>query len=138
EGRPTAGPERERRRLERAVRARTLRTRSDTSGDTSGDASGDAGFRSAAFDLDALSTGLGELRLVELVEVDGVLHALVVAGRRVRRHTVGDLAEAEREVGLARFMLRRIAYGRGVGQATAALGEAGRRLQRVLLGPAVA
>jgi len=126
EGRPTAAHERERRRLEKAVRARTLRTL------------GTVGSQAERFHLDELLAGLGETRLVELVEVDGVLHAIVVAGGRVRRHTVGTVLAAEREVELVRFTLRRVAYGRPSGPAGAALGQAGRRLQEALLGPAVA
>jgi len=128
EGRDTAVLERERRRLEEAVRARTLRT----------GPRGTAERQAERFDLEALFAGLGEHRLVELADVDGVLHAIVVSGQRVRRYTAGTMTDAEREVGLARFALRRIAHGRSPARAAAALGEVGRRLERVLLGPAAA
>jgi tetratricopeptide (TPR) repeat protein len=124
EGRSTAVHERERRRLEQSVRARTLRTL------------GTAGPQAERFRLDELVAGLGETRLVELVEVDGVLHAIVVVPGRVRLHTVGALRDAEREVELARFVLRRVAYGRTSARAGADPAQVGRRLERVLLGPA--
>src|SRR5205823_3275103 len=66
----SAGPrrsalERERRRLERAVQARTRRM------------PGSGSRESARFDLGALFDELGEATLVELAEVDGALHAIV-------------------------------------------------------------
>jgi len=61
------------------------------------------------FDLDALFDELGATRLIELVEVDHVLHVIIVADRRVCLHTVGSIPE--QEVRMSRFTLRRIAYG---------------------------
>jgi CHAT domain-containing protein len=55
----------------------------------------------------------------------------------VRAHTVGLASAAMREVDLARFMLRRLAYGRPPPGMLAALDAAGRKLQDTLLGDAV-
>jgi tetratricopeptide (TPR) repeat protein len=92
-----AALERERRRLEAAVQARTRRL------------PGSQVREAGEFDLGAIFDELGDSRLVEIVEVDGVLHAIVVGDRRVRLHTVGSIPE--REVQLSRFVLRRIAHG---------------------------
>jgi CHAT domain-containing protein len=121
-----AALERERRRLEEAVRARTLRTRAPVTG------------TAARLQLDALLAGLGDVRLVELIDVDGVLHAIVVAGGRVRRRTAGRLQEAEREVELARFRLRWLAHGQPTSRSGPSLDQIGRRLEEVLLGPVAA
>ena len=45
------------------------------------------------------STPSGDGSFVELVEVGGTLHALVVSGGRVRRHEVGPVAAADQAVG---------------------------------------
>src|SRR5216683_971216 len=89
--------ERERRRLETTVQARTRRS------------PGSRMQEAGKFDLDALFDELGATRLIELVEVDHVLHVIIVADRRVRLHTVGSIPE--QEVRMSRFTLRRIAYG---------------------------
>src|SRR6266542_2978065 len=78
-------------------------------------------------------------RLVQIVEIDGDLHALVCGGGRVRRFPAGRADEAAREVDFARFGLRRLAYNRPVGRAgtaVALLEATGRRLERVFLGQA--
>ncbi|GAA3282864.1 CHAT domain-containing protein [Dactylosporangium vinaceum] len=76
--------------------------------------------------------------LVELVEVDGVLHAVTGRGGRARLHEVGAAAAAAREVELARFLLRRLARGRVPGGAEEMLRRAGERLQAAVLGPVAA
>jgi tetratricopeptide (TPR) repeat protein len=126
-GAPTARLDHERNTLEASIRARTRRAAGDTAG---------GGF--AGYDLAALLDGLGGHRLAELTAVDGVLYATTVVGRRVRMHAVGSLADAEREVELARFMLRRLAHGRAPRGALDRLDRAGAALQRALLGPAAA
>jgi CHAT domain-containing protein len=71
--------------------------------------------------------------------VDGGLHVLVGGGGRVRRLAAGAAADAAREVDFARFGLSRMARGHlaePAGQALAALAEAGRRLDALLLGAA--
>jgi tetratricopeptide (TPR) repeat protein len=124
EGPSSAVIDRERRRLEEAVRARALRTPGSGPG------------RSAVFHVDELLAELGDTRLVELVDVDGVLHAVVAGGGRVRRHTVGDRRTAEREVDRARFRLRRLAESPS--SAGPPLEVIGQRLAASLLGTAAA
>lgn len=70
--------------------------------------------------------------LVELVEVDGSLHALVAGRGRVRRLVVGAVVDATKAVDFALFTLRQAARGR-----RAQLDVAGARLQRALLGSAL-
>ena len=124
-----AGPrrtalERERRRLERAVQARTRRL--------PGSGKPEAG----AFDLGALFDELGETTLIELVEVDSVLHVIVVANRRVRLHTVGSIPD--REVEMSRLTLRRIAHRPPRPDDKRVLAHRAAELERSLLGPAAA
>ena len=76
--------ERERRRLEAAVQARTRRR------------PGSHETGEGQFSLDELVDELGPSTLVELVTVDSVLHAVVVKGGRVRLHTVGPLSPSAR------------------------------------------
>jgi len=68
--------------------------------------------------------------------VDGVLHVVVVAGRRVRLHTVGSVPE--REVQLNRFALRRLAHGRRQPGDEIVLKYRGAALEAALLGGAAA
>jgi tetratricopeptide (TPR) repeat protein len=124
DGPGAAALDRERRRLEDAVRARTLQTR------------GSGPQAAAPFDVDELLAGLGDTRLVELVEIDDVLHAVVAGDGRVRRHTVGSLATAEREVERARFRLRGLAHARP--SPGPPLDVIGSRLAEALLGDAAA
>ncbi len=69
---------------------------------------------------------------MELVDIDGVLHALVARSGRVTHLVVGPTPEAEQAVAFARFALRQTARGR-----PSDLGDVGRRLQTALLGDAV-
>jgi len=127
-GFPATVLHRERLRLEAAVRGRTLRA-----------AGGRQPATSTPFDPAALLTELGQARLLELVVVDGDLHVLVCGDGRVRRVAAGAAGEAAREVDFARFALNRMARGHLAEppeQALAALAEAGRRLDALLLGPA--
>jgi len=117
---------RERERLEAAVRARILQTPAP------------AATRAQPFTLKALLGLLGSTVLVELVELDGVLHAVTIRRAGIRLHTVGDARDAAREVDLARFLLRRLADGRQVPDPDHALAYTGRRLEKSLLGPAAA
>ena len=116
--------EREQRRLEAAVQARTRRS--------PGSPVQDAG----QFDLDALFDELGGTTLIELVEVDGVLQAIVVADRRVRLHPVGPVPE--REVQMSRFVLRRLAYGPPRPGDELVLAHRGTALESALLGSVTA
>src|SRR6266545_4863151 len=91
------------------------------------------------FQVEPLLEEVGAARLVQIVEIDGDLHALVCGGGRVRRFPAGRADEAAREVDFARFGLRRLAYNRPVGRAgtaVALLEATGRRLERVFLGQA--
>ncbi|MFD7159307.1 CHAT domain-containing protein [Kribbella sp. NPDC059898] len=93
--------EKERRRLEKTVRERTFLAQ--------------GGARDGAllpFDVDELIEALGGTVLVELVDVGGVLHAVVVRDGRITRHEVGPLAAAALEGERSRFHLRRLAHNR--------------------------
>lgn len=126
-----AGPQasalrRERTRLETAVRARVLRTPGATSA------------RGRPFTLRPLLDALDGSTLVELAELDGILHAVTVSRSGIRVHAVGRAADAAREVNFARFLLRRLADGRPVSSPAQALADAASLLEASLLGPAAA
>ena len=76
---------------------------------------------------------LGERRLVELVEVDGTLHAVTVVNGRVRRYELGAVPEAELEMAL--FALRQASYAMPH-VAHMQLEPIAQRLQDALLGAA--
>jgi len=134
--RPTAALEHERLRLERAVRARAMHA---SAGDTRPNAAGRR-LPARAFDLGALLSELGPDQLLELLDVDGDLHALVCGDGQVRRYLVGKTAEAARAVQFARSALRRTAHGPPVSPDDAVvrdwLAKLGSRLDEVLLGEA--
>ena len=116
--------ERERRRLEAAVQARTRRLPgSHKSGE-------------GEFSLDELFDELGPNTLIELVTVDSALHAIIVRGRRVRLHTVGSIPE--RDVQMNRFVLRRLAHRPSQPDGELMLKHAGTRLESAVLGGAAA
>jgi len=115
--------DRERRRLEHAVRARALRT------------VGGAAAGAPKFDLDALFAGLGDTRLVELIEIDGALHVITVVDRRVRRHALESRPD---NVGMARSVLTRVAVGPPAEHLESLLSQVGARLERFLIGPGAA
>ncbi|MEV7970073.1 CHAT domain-containing protein [Sphaerisporangium sp. NPDC088356] len=138
-GTPAPALEREQRRLERAIRARTLRAR------------GEGTNNGRPFDVRALLDRLGDHRLAEIVDVGGDVHVLLCGGGRVRRFQAGRTADAATEIVHVRAALRRLAYERTRrdGGATAArraeeraaerfrlLESGARRLQDMLLGPA--
>ena len=116
--------ERERRRLEAAVQARTRRSPGSRVQEAEG------------FDLDTLFGELGGSSLIELVEVDGVLHVITVADRRVRLHTVGDVPEDE--IRMNRFLLRRLARSPSRIGDDQSLAYRGAQLESSLLGSAAA
>ena len=114
-GRPAGPLEQERQRLERAVRARSLRAgQANTVGSPAGTSGPGPPPRSSPFAAVALLDALGDDRLIELVDVDGQLHALVCGGGRVRRFPVGPAADAAHAVRFARQALRRVAHGPAV------------------------
>jgi hypothetical protein len=95
--------------------------------------------------VDELAAALGDWALVELLDVDGVLHAVVAVGvgGGARRSPVlvalGPSASVDAELAAARFALRRLAFGRGsaasLDAARVALAEAAKRLDGQLLAP---
>ena len=109
----------ERGRLERAIRQRTHHL-AGTSTPT------------LRFRAEHLVDSLADTTFVELVDIDGVLHALVARSGRVTHVVVGAVSEAEQAVAFARFALRQAARGR-----PADLQDVGRRLESALLGDAV-
>jgi tetratricopeptide (TPR) repeat protein len=121
----------ERQRLERAVRARALRTQGvDQPG---------ARRSIRGFDVPGLLDALGADRLLELVDIEGELHVLVCGDGQVRRFAVGRTELAAREIRFARFVLRRLAYGSALPAAAevhARLTRMGQTLEEVLLGEA--
>ncbi|MGW6280214.1 CHAT domain-containing protein [Kribbella sp. NPDC055071] len=122
---PDPALERERRRLEKAVRERTLRAQGES-------------LRAATtrFDPGELADALGETVLIELVEVDDVLQAVVVRDGTISRHVVGPVATAAVEVERSRFRLRWLAHGRSQGrsQRGPSLDVLGARLGDAILG----
>ncbi|UMG94035.1 CHAT domain-containing protein [Nocardioides sp. TF02-7] len=74
---------------------------------------------------------VGDRCLVELVDVDGVLHVVVVHAGRVRRRVAGPAAAVTDLLGPAAMLLRRAARGR-----PAATTELGTRLEQAVLGDA--
>lgn len=119
-GEPTERLEQRAARLERTVRHRLLQVR--------GTGGADSTFSVAPL-LDALAEE--DTVLVELVDIDGHLHAVVAGRGRVRTLSVGDEKAAQKAVDFALFTLRRAARGGRSG-----LDLAGSRLQQALLGPA--
>ena len=127
EGKPATTLQREQRRLESTVRARTLRAPGGASPGT-------------MFSPADLLGELGATRLIEIVEVDGGMYVLACGAGTVRQFTAGQSAEAIRAADFARFALRRIARSRpedDLDSALAILATAGPKLQEALLGPAV-
>lgn len=128
----TAQLRHEQQRLERAVRARALRTLGAGRRDT-------ARASPRGFVISGLLDELGDDRLLELVDIDGQLHVLVCGKGKVRRFTAGTSEQAARDVKVARFVLRRLAYGPAVPSPAAVhhrLTRMGETLERALLGEA--
>ncbi|MEW1774469.1 CHAT domain-containing tetratricopeptide repeat protein [Streptomyces sp. NPDC086777] len=123
ERRPVPALEREQRRLEREIRARTHHTR------------GDAPGGGARFDPARLLDRLGDSRLVELAVLDGRVHVLLCGQGRVRRFAGGLLAEAVAEAEHVQAGLRRLAHPGAEGRLPV-VEAAGRRLEGLLLGAA--
>jgi len=120
EAAPTAARlDEDRTRLERAIRRRAHHL-AGTATETT------------RFEADRLVSSLDGTTFVELVDIEGVLHALVARSGRVHHVIVGDAGEAEQAVAFARFALRQTARGR-----PSDLEDVGRRLQSTLLGDAV-
>lgn len=118
-GEPTDVLARERLRLERAVRAESHTLSATTA----------AQQRPPA--VEEVVAAVGEGCLVELVDVDGVLHVLVVARGTVRRRVAGTTDEIAALLDPAQMLLRRASRGRA-----ADMGGLGARLQEAVLGDA--
>jgi hypothetical protein len=115
--------ERERRRLETAVRQRVLHTPAVAAGQAET-------FRAAD-----LVDQLGDTDLLELTDLDGQLYAVVATGGRLHLIHVGPTQAATHTLAHALFTLRREGAGRGTHRLD--LAEIGRRLEVSLLGEAV-
>jgi tetratricopeptide (TPR) repeat protein len=128
QGKQSTPLQREQQRLEREVRASSLRSRGAWS-------SGQAPFSPAD-----LLDRLGPAVLIEIVDIDGSLYVLTCGNGRVRQFEAGRVSDAVRAGDFARFALRRLARNRvgdDPGSALSVLAAAGPRLQQALLGPAV-
>ena len=119
EGEPTQQLEGERARLERAVRAEHHRR------------AGPGDDADIGLDVGRLVAEVGVGTLVELVDVDGTLHVLVVHDGRVRRCVAGATDEALSLADHGRSAMRRAARGRPYHP-----GDLGTRMQETLLGAA--
>lgn len=127
-GRSTASLLRRQAELESAVARRCRRV--------AGDPAKVAGQRLA---VDSLAAELGDRALVELVECDTCLYAVVLAGHRFSFHALGDGTAIHRELAALRAGLRRLAYGSpsraSAGASLAAVRHGGQRLNSLLLIP---
>lgn len=119
-GEPTEELERERLRLERAVRSEH-HALSATSAD-----------KERPVSAEEVVAAVGGRCLVELAEVDGTIHVLVVHGGKVRRRTAGTTAEVTALLEPVAMLLRRASRGR-----PADMTQLGRRLQEAVLDDAV-
>lgn len=127
QGRPSAALQRQQQRLERSVRATSLRARGAP----------DSGH--SAVNIPQLLDQLGTAQLIEIIDLDGVLHVLSCGAGRVRQFTAGRTEHAIRASDFARFALRRLARSRPGDNLDGALGilrAVGPQLQDALLGPA--
>lgn len=120
EGAPTDELERERRRLERAVRAESHTLSATTA----------AQQRPAS--VEEVLAATDDTCLVELVDVDGSLHVVVAHAGKVRRRVAGATSEVAPLLGPAGMLLRRAARGRSADTTTIA-----KALQEAILGDAV-
>jgi hypothetical protein len=119
----TPALQRDRRRLEAAVRQRVLHTPAAVASDAEPFVTAD------------LLEQLGETSLLELTDVGGQLYATAVTGGRLRLQHIGPAQAAARALAHALFALRREGSRRGTDRLD--LGEIGRRLEANLLGGSV-
>lgn len=120
EGDPTEELERARLRLERAVRAES-HTLSAASAE-----------EQKPPRVEEIVGAVGDRCLVELVDVDGMLHVLVVHSGRVRRRVAGRAEDVAALLAPAQMLLRRASRGRASDMTTL-----GSQLQQAILGDAV-
>ncbi|WP_433208162.1 CHAT domain-containing protein [Dactylosporangium sp. CS-047395] len=83
--------------------------------------------------IPALADALGERVLVELLDIDGRLHALVVRGRKVTHRIVGEIAAVRAELESLRFALHNQVLGHAAGGER--LERRAEVLDRLVLGP---
>jgi hypothetical protein len=107
DGRHDPGLQRRQAVLEAAVRRRALRTRGDGATD-------EAPLPSPA--------ALGERAVVELVRLEGRLHAVTVAGGRTRWRALGAAADVDKELASLRLGLRSLAMARAGSRVADAMG----------------
>lgn len=119
-GLPTTWLERERSRHEAAIRAQHHHRRATARGSLS------------YADVDEIVDATDDAVLLELVDVDETLYAIVVHKGTVERHEIGPLRDALQMIGYAQFQLRRVGRGSKVD-----LDEVGGRLERAVLGEVV-
>jgi tetratricopeptide (TPR) repeat protein len=126
QGAPVSSLHQSRLRTERGIRASAMRA--------GGDPSATAVHR--PLDVGSLLDELGDAQLVEIVDIDGQLHALLCARGRVRRFLAGRMTDAATETQHARSALLRLARGAAVRPTETAtlLASTGRRLEQLLLG----
>jgi tetratricopeptide (TPR) repeat protein len=124
---PITSLQKEQQRLEKEVRASALRAR------------GNEPWTRAPFSPADLLDQLGPAQLVEIVDIDGDLHALTCGSGRIRQFSAGHASDAMKAAEFARFALRRLARirpGDDPAGPLAILDKAGSSLQQALLGPA--
>lgn len=118
---------REQRALEERIRRRSWHA--------SGAAAGTAGTAL----LESLAGRLGDRTLVELLDIDGSLWAVVVSARGIQSRQMGPVAETTAELDALRFALRRIVleHGRPAARTSAAGGvrHAAQRLDDLIFEP---
>lgn len=119
DGEPTDALERERLRLERAVRSES-HTLSATTAEQQKPPS-----------VEEIVAAVGDGCLVELVDVDGTLHVLVAHAGRVRRKVAGSTEEIAALLGPTQMLLRRASRGRATD-----MSALGGQLQEAILGDA--
>jgi tetratricopeptide (TPR) repeat protein len=119
-GLPTTWLERERSRHETAIRAQQHHRRATAKGSP------------LHVDVDELVDAAADVVLLELVDVEEALYAMVVHKDTVERHEIGPLRKAMEMIGYAQFQLRRVGRGGKVD-----LAEVGRRFERAVLGEVV-
>ena len=108
DGRHDPGLQRRQAALEAAVRRRALRTRGDGTTD-------EAPLPSPA--------ALGERAVVELVRLDGRLHAVTVAGGHTRWRALGAAADVDKELASLRLGLRSLAMARAGSRVADSMGD---------------
>ena len=90
-------------------------------------------------DARAIKRAIGHRALVEIVDHDGVLYAVVVSGGRAVLHRLAPTADVAAEVDALGFALKRLAYRRGSPASMDAARDAvrfgGKRLDTLLLDP---